>query len=234
MLPSRYPEVQGYPNLQRLLQAQVDMQFVDLRILLRLPVQQAGFEAGCNFACAAVLFNVIAGASVCFYEASENALADHRDRGKRFEEALEKFYPWLGEPFSKDQCVSTLYKSARNPLAHSLGLDTAPQGSTGKQIALMKGPLTRDQIREIEEASIRPSWMLPTIVHLQALAYGSIELAISVPTLSWGVHRMLHALFADSGQATNADALAKAFGPQWNKYTTDEGHLSETSTVQKG
>lgn len=234
MLPSQYPEVQIYSSLQRLLQAQVDMQFADLRTLLRLPVLQAGLEAGCNFACAAVLFNVIAGASVCFYETSEKALADHGVRGRRFKEVLEKFYPWLGEPFGKEQCVSTLYESARNPLAHSLGLDTAPQGSSGKQVVLMKDSLTQDHILELEEAPIRPNWTPPTIVRLQALAYGSIELAISVPTLYWGVHRMLHALFADSNQATKADALANAFGSQWDKYVTDEGHLGEISSVQRG
>ena len=89
MLPSQYPEVQGYPNLQRLLQAQVDMQFADIRLLLRLPIPRSGLEAGCNFACAAVLFNTIAGASVCFYEASENALVNRAERGRDSKKCLK-------------------------------------------------------------------------------------------------------------------------------------------------
>jgi hypothetical protein len=233
MLPSQYPDVQGYPNLQRLLQAQVDMQFADLRLLLRLPIPRSGLEAGCNFACAAVLFNIIAGASVCFYEASENALADRGARGKRFKEVLEKFYPWQGEPLNKDQCVSVLYESARNPLAHSLGLDTPPNDSIGKQVALMKEPLTQDQICELEEASIRPNWLSSTIVHHQPLVYGAMELAISVPTLYWGVHRMFHAIFAESNQAAKADALAKTFAPQWDKSVSDTGFCTDTVTVQR-
>ena len=97
----------------------------------------------------------------------------------------------------------------------------------------MKNALTQDQICEIEEAPIRPNWISSTIVHYQPLAYGPMELAISVPTLSWGIHRMFHALFADSNQAAKADALAKTFGPQWDKYLSDRGFCTDTVVVQR-
>jgi hypothetical protein len=67
-----------------MLQGQVDMQFSDLRTLLRLP--QAGLESGCNFTAAAILFNLIAGSSVFFYDPSEDSLRDRQARGKRFKE----------------------------------------------------------------------------------------------------------------------------------------------------
>ena len=216
MLPSEFLEVQGYPSLKRLLEAQVDMQFADLRTLLLVN--------GCNFAAAAVLFNIIAGSSVCFYNRSKQALTEKKARGERFKEVLERFYPWQEEPIPKEQYVSLLYDQARNPLAHSLGLDAPPEGSMGKQVVLGKWCLTEAQVRELEESPSRPVWAPPTIVHPKPLAYGATELAISVPTLYWGVHRMLHALFADSTHAAKADVLAEAFGPQWDKYVSDSGH----------
>ena len=79
MLPSEYPEVQAYPNLKQLLTVQVDMQFKDLRTLLELPKTEG--QGGCNLTAAGVLFNVIAGSSVCFYEASAEALTRRGDRG---------------------------------------------------------------------------------------------------------------------------------------------------------
>jgi hypothetical protein len=37
VLPSNYPEAQGLGNVQQFLREQVDMQFADVRVLLRLP-----------------------------------------------------------------------------------------------------------------------------------------------------------------------------------------------------
>ena len=230
MLPSQYVEVQSYPSLKRFLEAQVDMQFSDLRTMLRLPIPQVGLEAGCNFATASILFNVISGTSVCFYEASEAAFKE--PKGDRFKNVLKSFYPWQDEPLSKDEGVLILYKEARNPLAHSLGLDTPPKDSDGKQISIDKKPLILSQIDEIEEAIIRPKWLSPT-VNRQQLSCGSVEFKISVPTLYWGIHRMLHKLFSDANQATQADALVKLFSLQWDKITTDEGHATETAKLQK-
>jgi len=233
MLPSEFPEVQRYPNLKRLLEAQVDMQFIDLRTLLRLPQEQMGLKGGCNLTAAAILFNIIAGSSVCFYNPSEQALADRTGRSKRFKEVLEKFYPWQGEPIPKDQCVSVLYDRTRCSLVHSLGLDVPPRGSMGQTVVLEKGPLTEEQVHELEESSSRPVWVPSTIVHKRPLAHGAIELAISVPTLYWGVHRMLHALFADSTHAAKSDDLAKAFSHQWDKYVSDSGHGIEGVDVKR-
>jgi hypothetical protein len=66
--PSEYPEVQSYPHLHRLLADHIDIQFEDLRLLLKQPRGRS--TVGANFATAALLFNVISGASVSFYKAS--------------------------------------------------------------------------------------------------------------------------------------------------------------------
>ena len=52
----------------------------------------------------------------------------------------------------------------------------------------------------------KPGWLEPTI-RSDPDGY-----AVSVPTLAWGVHRMLRNLFADEAQAKGADATAE---PSW-------------------
>lgn len=56
------------------------MQIEDVRVLLRMP--KAGYPAGCNFAAVAVVFNMIGGVPVCFYDASPKALTNG-DRGQQ-------------------------------------------------------------------------------------------------------------------------------------------------------
>jgi hypothetical protein len=221
MVPSEFPEIHGYPELKRLLNHQVDMQFLDLRCLLELPRVQG--EGGCNFAAATVLFNIIAGSSVCFYDAKPEGLTNRGDRGRRFIGILNDFYPWIGETIAKDVAISILYQSSRNPLAHSLGIDTPNANIKAKQVFLMKWPLTADQIQELEDSANRPPWAKGTIVHIRRLQSGGEEVAISIPALYWGVHRMLHTVFADQAQVKNAEALVEHFGHLWDHYVSSGG-----------
>lgn len=221
MLPSEFPEIQMYPQLKQLLVRQVDMQFMDLRCLLELP--RVDSDGGCNFATAAVLLNIIAGSSVCFYNADPAGITNRSDRGKRFRGILNAFYPWAGEPISKDVGVALLYESARNPLAHSLGIDT-PDGSTKpKQVFLKKWPLTTQKVTELEDSVDRPSWAETTIVHAKILTAGGEEVAISIPALYWGVHRMLHSIFSDLDQVQGAEALVSKFAHLWDHYVSSGG-----------
>lgn len=216
MLPSQYPEVQSRHDLRRLLAEHVDMQFDDLRTMMRLPA--AGLTGGCNFAAAAVMFNIIAGSSVCFHEASEAGLKARGERSKRFLRVVETYFPWEGEPVSEDDGARLLYEAARNPLAHSVGLDEPPTSGTQKrEIQLGKRPLTPEQVEELEDSVTRPTWLGNVITSATAPS-GAPRIIISVPGLFWGLHRMLRALFADPTEAAKADALAKKFGQLWDKY----------------
>jgi len=220
MLPSEFPEVRAHAALKRLLLEHVDMQFDDIRTMLRLPME--GLTGGCNFATAAVLFNIISGCSVCFYNASEKALTMTGQAGCRFKGLLGEFYPWVGEPLSKADGVTLLYKATRNPLTHRLGLDEPPSSaSKGNEIVLKKWSLRPAEVAELEDSTNRPAWALATITETTVPSCAS-QFTISVPALYWGVHRMLHALFADPIHAVEADALAKKFGPLWDKYRMPE------------
>jgi hypothetical protein len=98
MLPSEFPEVSHVtePSLQRMFRDHLDMQVADLRVLLRLPTSR--LAAGCNFTTAAMLFNLIAGASVCLYGANEKTLKSPPPVGAQFRGILEDFYPWSTGP----------------------------------------------------------------------------------------------------------------------------------------
>lgn len=218
MLPSEFPEVQSSPNLKRLLAVQVDMQFGDLRTLLQLPKVES--EGGCNLTAAAVLFNLIAGNSVCFYQASASVFTERRNRGARFVEMLRSFYPWDDEDVTGEEGAGFLYDSARNPLAHSLGLDPPAPGATGKQVKLRKWVLSSAQISELEESGHRPAWSGRTISEVERSGSTITKASISIPTLYWGVHRMLVALFRDSGQVQKAEALAAEFSYLWPQYSS--------------
>jgi len=221
MFPSEFPEVHACPQLKQLLALQVDMQFIDLRSLLELP--RAEGDGGCNFAAASVLFNIIAGSSVCFYDANPSGLANRSDRSRRFLGILNDFYPWVGEPVIKEVGVSILYQSARNPLAHSLGIDVPDATAKPKRVSLKKWALTKDQVQGLENSVDRPAWAGSTIVEVKRLHTGGEEVVVSVPALYLGIHRMLHALFADAAQAKNAEALIIMFGHLWDSYVSSSG-----------
>lgn len=74
LLPSQFDEVIAYPHLQFLLEHHIDMQFEDLRAVLRLPASKAlGSPAGGNFLGANALLAVISGCSVLFLRAGPEA-----------------------------------------------------------------------------------------------------------------------------------------------------------------
>ena len=115
-----------FPKLFRFVEWRIDVQLAEVRDLLRLPMPEVGLESGHNFAAAAAsLVNLIAGASVWFYESSTAGLSDRDDRGRRYREALAAYWPWDdGEIVDAAEGTRLLYDCdcVRNPLAHAFGL----------------------------------------------------------------------------------------------------------------
>jgi hypothetical protein len=167
-----------------------------------------------------MLFGIIAGASVCFFEATTKALSDRRDRGRRFKALLTHFYPWGDDCLAATDCVHVLYDLARNPLTHSLGLGNGPHVTGIRQVSILKWPISGEQIEELERAHVRPIWTRPTIDRPR-LPQARGEVVLSVPTLYWGVHRTLHALFQDERQIASADALVAHLRNEWAQYRLD-------------
>jgi hypothetical protein len=194
-----------FPKLAAFVEWGIDMQLGDVRDLLRLPMPEAGLDSGHNFSSAAVLVNLIGGASVWFYDASEEGLRNRTDRSRRYRETLERYWPWEGELIEPQDVVQVLYAHARNPLAHSFGM---PDPAEAKLISIRKSPLTEGQIGELDTATGRPGWVGPTITAGRVGSPGhSYEL--SVPALYWAVQRLLRMLLTDEDQAQRADDLAE-------------------------
>lgn len=202
MRPSEFPEVQSYPNLKRLLNIHIDMLFADMSRIM---------SQGCNFSAAALLMNIISGASVCFFDVSRDnpaAVFDSGRRGERFERLLGSYYPWTqNEAMAKQECILVLYNEIRNPLTHGLALDKPALSPRRIEIANVAG-LSEAQVSELEGTYNRPPWVLPTFVRDVDPKEPS-KIALFVPALYWGVHRMLRDLFKDQTQARGGEALAE-------------------------
>jgi hypothetical protein len=202
MLSSEFSEVSHVtePSLKRMFRDHLDMQIADLRVLLRLPTSR--LAAGCNFTAAAMLFNLIAGASVCLYGANELTLKKTPPAGAQFRGILEGFYPWSAEPVDAKTGAKVIYKYSRNPLAHNLGL--GPEKDPDIEIA--KSRMGPKRIAALEESATRPTWAAPALT-----PHGS-DYVLDVAGLYWGTHRMLHAVLADETQRRGAERLATSIG----------------------
>lgn len=179
------------------------MQFEDLRVLLRFPWGE--FTAGCNFPAAAVLLNLISGFSVCFYKTSVKALTNRSDRSQRFRHVLTLYYPMSGEAWNPEDVAKWLYDEARNPIAHSLAIQ-ASSDAQNPRTGIAKISLTPEQIKELETSVAKPKW-LPQTLWEKVSDTGESIIFLSIPTLYWGVWRMLEGLCNDPKQMSDAESL---------------------------
>jgi hypothetical protein len=213
VVPSEYPEVEHRPALREMLRRQVDMQFIDLATLLELPRPDAGLHAGTNLTTTVLLCNIVSGASVLFFKPSLDAIRGRRTdanpmtAGQRFREVLA-FFPWEdSSDVPRHDAVRALYKYARNPLAHSLGVGKAPAllpGIRGRNVMLAKRPLSPEAAAEIMRGeAVRPTWSDMPIFTTDDAGY-----VISVEGLAWGVCRMVRSLFNSEEHGAAADATA--------------------------
>ena len=94
VVPSEFPETAPYEALREVCRRQIDMQFADLHVALQLPAASIDPDVGLNLTTAALLFSLVAGASVILHEPSWKAFKSGAASGSRFKAALEHAYPW--------------------------------------------------------------------------------------------------------------------------------------------
>jgi hypothetical protein len=221
LLPSEFAEVSAYPPLRRLLDQHIDMQFEDLRAVLRLPARRAlGSPAGGNFLSASALLGMVSGSSVLFLRAGPEAFRYPFHSQERFRDVLG-FMPWDAKTASiqRGAGIKRLYSYARNPLAHAFGVSYNPGKAAGQvpkqlqwTLAINKNRLSLNQVYELEESVVRPSFAGPPLRRLAKKTPTQPErLVLDVPGLYWGVHRMLHALFGSPAEVTGANEMALKF-----------------------
>jgi hypothetical protein len=194
MLRSKFPEFRNYPEVLNFATNHLDMQFNDVRGMMKLPLPAIGITGGCNFAAAAILCNLISGISVVLYTPKRRKAGS----GEKFKSLLGDFYPW--EPGEKKAEKSkAIYDLVRNPLAHSLGV--LKKGSL--PLSIKKGALTEARLQELENASVRPNWV-PLAVTGNSRAY-----VLSVVGLYWGVFDLVRRLAQSTKQMQQAEERIK-------------------------
>jgi hypothetical protein len=196
MLPSQYPEVNSYPAIKHVCEKQVDMLFNDIRCLLKAPLP--GCTVGFNLTIATMILNLLSGFSRRFYRPLENP-----NDGRRFKDMIITFLPWDKSGIDVGTFADVLYGAVRNPLIHELGI------KGDKKVVIYKsGKLTDDEIKELEDSLIKPSW-LPEMIIKRSYDKFTSEWLISVGALYWGVHRLLHNLISNSEHGPRAEASLK-------------------------
>ena len=212
-----------YPRVSYFLEHFLTMQFADLRCLLRLP--EGGLNAGCNYATASVLFNIIGGLSVCLYNASFDDFESSGQRGQRFKDLLRIYYPWQHEPVRKETSVAVLYDSLRNPLAHCLGL-YKPKDKYGSRI--VKTHMDIGQIAALENNKTRPDWLPPTIT----ISPSAYHYDVNVNTLYWGVNRFIEHLLRDKQQVEKAETFLLQLSTEYDSKSLKK-NLEHLRAMQK-
>ena len=186
-------------RVQRFIAEHVDMQFGDVHCMLRLPMEERGLHAGCNFPTLSTLLALVAGTSVVFFRPDE--FDERGNRGVLFKGVLSHYYPWFRRrgALGSQKTIEKLWKMYRHPLAHSLGLHE-PDAEDYKVLKLPRG-LSEDELGELEAPGNRPAWVRATTEQ-----DGSVY-KLNVSTLYWGVRRMVEKLTGCPRLMRRTDAL---------------------------
>lgn len=197
-LPSQYPEAAGLPAVRQLLAEQVDMQFADMRALLRLPQPTIAPDVGCNLTMAAMVLNQISGFSIWFFHnryaqvvAREEAKRRRTLSGKRFLGFVRAYYPRaVGEP--RPQTVARHLYRVRNLLAHELGVGDLSGKQRRREIYLVKPdpPLDASDVVDLETRSQFPLAGVP-------IRLNGASIRLYIPGLYWSLGQMLRAALTD-------------------------------------
>ncbi len=204
MNPSELPDLAKYRAVDRFFRKHLDMQFNDVRTLMKLARPKQGLPAGCNFVTAAALANLIGGIAEVLY-AAPPSLNGPRQSGERLQAVLKELYPWLRGERRKAK-AKVLYYFVRNPLIHNLGIDDPRRPKRKvRRIRIRKRRLTDRELAELEEAHVPPDW-----VGLAVRRVGQ-RWNIYVPALYWGTFHLLRRLTERPKHMRQAHALLSLY-----------------------
>ncbi|MCW5892058.1 MAG: hypothetical protein KIT14_16155 [bacterium] len=188
----------------------VDMQFHDVHCMLRLPLREAGLDAGCNFSTAVCLLTLISGLSTTMFRRTGRS-------GERFLAILEECYPWeleAGDGPGAEEGARILYYVFRNPLAHALGVSTEHVGSGAARRAMRQrigdgpyvvigrgGELSEEDVEQLETSDVRPLFARWTV--LVEDGYRTLW----VEGLYWGTRKLVERLTAAPEIMAEAEAF---------------------------
>src|SRR5262245_13168500 len=200
MKPSEFPELTKYRAVGRFFRNHLDMQFSDVRALMKLPLPEQGLPAGCTFIAAAALANLIGGFAEVLY-AVPPSLNSAKQSGARLLALLKDLYPWQSGERRRAK-ARALYYFVRNPLVHNLGIDDPRRlKKEMRRIPIRKRGLTDRQLIELETANIPPPWAVLAVRQIER------RWIIYVPALYWGVFHLLQRITEQPTHMRYAQAL---------------------------
>jgi hypothetical protein len=199
--PSEIAGLAAYPALLHLFQQHIDMQFADIRAMMRFPVPPE-FQAGFNLAAASRLMEMVSGFSVILYADPYPYMppttSRHNKSGRRFQHLILDCWPHGAAVDPPRHVISEmLYYFTRNPLTHSLGLRQPGE----PQIGIAKNALTPAQIEQLEREPALPGFVAGRPLQVMGLnAY-----RINVRGLYWATYRLMENLVATLPHAPAAE-----------------------------
>jgi hypothetical protein len=200
MKPSEFPNLVKYRAVYRFFRKHLDMQFNDVRTLMKLPRLAQGLPAGCNFVAAAALANLVGGFAEVLYAAPPSMNSPHKT-GERLQAVLRELYPWQPGERRKAK-AKVLYYFVRNPLVHNLGIDDPRRLKKDmRRILIRKRRLTDRQLVELETAHTPPAWA-GLAVRREGRRWN-----LYVPALYWGTFHLLGRLTERPKHMRHAQAL---------------------------
>jgi hypothetical protein len=213
VIPSNLVVAERHPATREFLRRHVDMQFEDLRLLFRLPVEELGANVGCNFTAAAMMLNVVSGFSVWLYQtddAAEIRTLEEKDRRRRsrrrFLGFVTEYWPRIApEPDDQEVVARRLYE-VRNSLAHDLGVGEDAENEYPSRVNLAK-----HRAFSLDDVVTRLERNLAHPLAVPVLEGDDAQYTVHLAGLYWALHRMLNAALDDRPQeietATSAAAL---------------------------
>jgi hypothetical protein len=175
------------PALARRLIHHLDVMLKDAHAMFRLPLKEEGLTAGCNYAAAVFLLEIIGGISTTLYQGPGGS-------GQQFKTVVKDYYPWDLEGRSdRAQAANDLYKLFRNPFAHQLGIE-GKKGGIGKQ------SFPEHILEKLESLTTAP--LNPTLQSNPA----EDMLSLSVDSLYWGIRVMILRLTNDAPMMASTEA----------------------------
>jgi len=212
VVPSELPG-SDYPVLTEFLRRQVDMQFADLRLLLRLPVPELEPHVGCNLTAASMMLNVISGFSRWFYRTERAAKIMEKETKKghalsaeRFKGFVEEYWPQEATGPSAAEVAKRLYE-VRNSLAHDLGARDPERPGEAQHITLSKGAMSLDDVVTGLERGLGYPFTVP-VIEVEGTTR-TVHLAV----VYWALHRMLRRAIDEKAEQIEA-AVAAVFVPE--------------------
>lgn len=200
MSPSELPGLAKYRVVKRFFEKHLDMQFNDVRTLMKLPRPTQGLPAGCNFVAAAGMANLVGGIAEVLY-AAPPSMNGPSQSGERLQAVLRELYPW--QPGERRKAKArVLYYFVRNPLVHDLGIDDPRRNKKDmRRIPIRKRRLTDRELVELEAAHTPPAWAS------LAIRRKGRRWNLYIPALYWGTFHLLRRLTEQPKHMRHAQAL---------------------------